>query len=456
VYKVAFITAKKRDPKYLFQTSGVDLSSLALEAYLSARGKNIETLVSEEVSDIIRYRPDLVAITATSENYPLAIRIAKSVKENTGARAVIGGAHISSLPSSIDPVFDAGVIGEGEETLLELVNFFSGNQKLDASIMSSIRGIVYRDKDDVFVTPPRSAISDLGLLPLPNRKKWVSKIGMAYLMTARGCNFRCTFCAACRFWGGGVRFFPVGHVISEIKDIAENFKPKAIRIFDDIFTLNKERVREIISRLKSEGLSHSISYICWSRADLIDEDYVKLLKEGNFVYVAFGVESASERIMKELKGEGMSLKKVERAIALLKGAGINVGLTFILGTPGEKDEDMQATYDFIARHKDEILDIELNPLIAFPGTPIWDEAKKGGLVSDDMDWERLSDTGVITTFDFNNYIYLNPAMPFDRFMAWIERFKLLYMEVMTKREVFEFRSKTFPSYIFPSRLKRLP
>lgn len=454
MYKVGLITAKKKGPAYLFQSSGVDLGIISLEAYLAEKCSDTEVLVTEEIEDLLKFKPDMTGVSATSENYPLAIKIANDVKSKCGSVAIIGGSHITTCPESLNPIFDLGVVGEGEDTFLEVLKLYKKGSPKQGDL-KNIPGIVFYDKKNLITTVPRPPIKDLDVLPMPNRKKWVQNIGMAYLMSARGCMYNCYFCAACKVWKG-LRFFSVEHVVNEIRDIADKFHPKAIRIFDDIFTVNKERVKNITSKMIDGGLTKHTRYFCWTRANLIDQEYVDLLKEANFIHVGFGVESASEKMMKRLKGDEVSLGAVQSAIDMLSKAGINIGLTFIIGTPGESVKDLDKLYAFIDKNAEKILDIEINPMLTFPGTPLWIYAKEKGFVSKDMDWDRLDDTAVLLTFNFDKYIYLNEdRVSRKTFFKYVEKLKDLYKKINLRPKNFEFMDKTFPIAVFPSRLNRL-
>lgn len=449
MYKVALITAKKSGPIYLIQRSGIDLGTLSLEAYLAEHANDIDVLVTEEIDDIATYRPDLVGISTTSENYGLAMRIAQQVRERCACQVVIGGAHITDCPESLSRDFDLGVRGEGEDTFLEVIQALKSGEPYQ-----DIEGIVYHGPKGPVLTPLRKPIADLGTLPLINRVKWVDKIGMAFLMTLRGCPFHCWFCAARENYTG-LRYFPVDHVIAELKDIVDHFHPQCIRIFDDVFNLRKDRVKEITSRMIAEGLTQDVSYVCWVRAELLDQEYVDLLKRANFIYVSFGVESADEVLMKKMKGGRIDLKSVQSAIDMLYNAGIEVGCTFIIGTPGETAKELDETYEFIEKNFDKLMDVEINPLIPMPSTPLWDYAAKKGYVSKDMDWERLSDTGYLVAFNYDNYLYMNEAMPKDEFFRYVEKFTDLFKRITLRPKNMEYGEKTWPIEEFPARLKRL-
>ncbi len=156
-----------------------------------------------------------------------------------------------------------------------------------------------------------------------------------------------------------------------------------------------------------------------------------------------------------MKGGRINQKAVQRAIDLLHDAGIKVGCTFIIGIPGETAKELDETYAFIEKNADKMLDVELNPLTPLPSTPLWDYAEEGGLVSANMDWEALSDTGVLLNYDFDNYIYLNDQMPRENFFRYVEKFKALFQQINLRPENSEFGEQTFPISLFPATLKRI-
>ncbi len=453
MFKVALMTVKKRDEHRVFENLSADVTSIALGTYLLREMLDVDLLVTDEVDDIIAFDPDLVGFSSASANYGMTISAAKRVKLVCDVPIIIGGSHITSLPESLDPIFDVAVVGEGEETLRDLVAFYL-DPKHDQKNLSKIRGLALWDGDRIVRTPKRPPIGDLGTLPIPDRRRWIDQIGMPYLMTMRGCPYNCYFCSSGQLYKN-VRYFPVDHVLEELHSIADDFQPHVIRFFDDIFTLDKDRVRSITERMIQEGLTKDIGYVCWTRADQIDEEYVEMLAKANFINAAFGVESASEKVMRRLKGGGVDLKKVQKGIDMIHRAGMQVSCTFIIGIPGETVKDLDANYAFIEKNADKLFDLEINPLMPYPGAPLWKDLEKRGLVSSNMDWDRLSDTGVPKGFDPESYIYLNDATPYDVFLDYVERFKVLFEKISYRERNIKSFQATYPSGFQVARLKRL-
>ncbi|MDY6966235.1 MAG: radical SAM protein [Halobacteriota archaeon] len=335
--------------------------------------------------EILSFRPDLVGITSVSQNFGIARNIA-SLCEGEDIPVIIGGPHISALPSQLSPGMDVGVIGEGERTVLEIIRFFE-EHGMDFGKIGDIDGIVYRDDGELKVTDTRKLIDPLDTIPLPARDLLNIRRGdRLHMFSSRGCPFRCRFCSSSRFWGS-VRFFSAGYVLDEIRYMIDKYHPPHIAFSDDLIIANKRRLREIADMIDEEGIGDEVSFSLKCRANLVNEEVVRLLKKMNVIEVGIGLESGSQKILNYLK-DGTTVEDNRTAIDLIKRYDILLSPTFILGSPSETKEDALETLDFIRRSKMD--QFNFFTLIPLPGTPVWDYAKERGLVSDDMDWSKLS------------------------------------------------------------------
>jgi radical SAM superfamily enzyme YgiQ (UPF0313 family) len=172
----------------------------------------------------------------------------------------------------------------------------------------------------------------------------------------------------------------------------ENYNVNSILFWDDLFIVDEERIKKIVNLLKKEKIYGKVKFSCQCRANLLNENVAELLKEMGVVVAGIGVESGCQRILRYLKGENVTIKDNVRAIKLLKKYGLGVFGYFIIGSPDETKEEMLETYRFIKNNPLDFVNIQV--LIPFPGTPVWEYAQKRGLVSNNMDWDRLS-------FNFN-------------------------------------------------------
>lgn len=207
-------------------------------------------------------------------------------------------------------------------------------------------------------------------------------------MTARGCPYSCVFCVSCRLFGHKVRFHSPTYVCDEMNHLIEKYRVEYLNIFDDIFHLNKKRLRKLVAEIRSHGIHEKVGFGIQAHAGLIDDESCKLMKAMNMVYLGFGFESASPRILAYLKNNVITVEQNQRAVDLARKHQIKVGSGFIYDVPGETPDDLKLTIDFITRNR---LDTwGLYHLTPYPGTPVWDEYLAKGHVSKDMDWSSLN------------------------------------------------------------------
>ena len=371
--------------------------------------KNIDsaeiTVIDSNFDDIFdrinEIKPDVIGLSAMTVEYSKAIETSKKIKKKYNAPLIIGGVHISTLPVSLDKVFALGIIGEGEETMLELVKLYEKKHMFSIKDMEKIRGIVYYAKGKIKTTEPRPLIKDLDDIPFPDKKyvhknyfkkriNFDKKLVTYPIMTSRGCPYRCLFCSTSRFWQT-IRFNSAEHVVAEIKDLVKNYSVERITVWDDLFTIKKERIERIIELLKKEKLLGKVAFECMARVNTITEDIYIVLKKMGVVFLNFGFESGNERILKMLKGGTVTIEQNKNAILLGKKYGFRVFGSLIFGSPTETLKDMDDTIKFIDfAVKNKIDGLWTFVMTPFPSTPIWEIAKKRSKVSDNMNWKLLS------------------------------------------------------------------
>jgi radical SAM superfamily enzyme YgiQ (UPF0313 family) len=348
-------------------------------------------LMKGELEDeLTAFKYHLVALSSVSVNYNYAMEYA-SIAKNFGVPVIIGGIHISAMPHCLTEDMDVGCIGEGEETFLELMRHYLKYDSFSKKDLREIKGIVFYDNGQLVKTTARPVPESMDQIPHPNR----SLTGYQRtdtMLTARGCPYRCVFCSVSRYWGK-VRFASSEYVLEEIGELVDN-GVKIIKIFDDLFTSNKKRLKEISESIIAKGYHRKVKFTCWCSANTITPDVAKALRDMSIIYVELGLESGCDRTLKYLKGKNFSVKQNSRAIKFLKDQGIRTNAYFIIGAPEETREEMLETYNFI---KSSALDtVTLNLLTPLPGTPIWNYAIEHKLVSDTMDWSRLDESVVLS------------------------------------------------------------
>jgi len=333
--------------------------------------------------ELEKFKPDLVSISSVTQNYNIAKNYAKITKKR-GIPVIIGGIHISLLPQTLDKNMDVGVIGEGEETIVFLIKLFiSGN--FNKKHLSKINGLVYWDGNMLKQTPKRELINPLDKVPFPARDL-LNISEFTHIFTSRGCPYKCCFCSSCRFWKT-VRFFSAKYVINEIEELIEKYHATKIVFMDDLFIADKKRLKELVSLIKKRGINKKVEFWIQVRANLVDEDTVKLLKIMNATNVTMGLETGCKKTLEFLKGKTVTIDQNKNAINLLNKYGFNIFSFFIIGSPKETKDEMLETLNFIKTNK--INTFKTFILTPLPATPMWKYAKKRGLVSDNMDWSKL-------------------------------------------------------------------
>jgi radical SAM superfamily enzyme YgiQ (UPF0313 family) len=295
------------------------------------------------------------------------------------------------------PCFDIGVIGEGEETLTELADRMDRGESV-----AEVHGTVQWRDGARRLTPPRPPIKlddyphlDYSSLGRRYFRKQVSPYFAdvcveGFVFSARGCPFKCSFCATTHFWNR-FRYFPVDWVIEEIKLLTQRGATH-IYFSDDLFAASKGRLAEILRRLKEERLDH-LNFAISANASMLDDETCALLKEMNVGFVFIGFESGDDRSLAYLKCGKNTVEMNRQAILRCAAHGLMCWGAVIVGLPGETEEAIRNTVEFLRwARRNGSYTIGVNTLIPFPGTAVWEEALKMGRVSVDMDFDRLRTT----------------------------------------------------------------
>ncbi len=334
--------------------------------------------------------PHLVGITATTPNIKNALEYAKLMKRLLpNSLTVIGGPHTTFMPIETlktCPSLDAVVIGEGEETMIELASEGS-NERL-----SEIKGIAYRDRNNnnIKINPPRPLIKDLDSIPFPARhlvpfeSYKTTQEKSSDMITSRGCIFSCKYCSSSLIMGRKFRTRSPENVVDEIEHLIDKYKLENIAFMDDTFMLNRRRANAIADEIQNRGLD--IGFVASSRVDMVNQKLLEKLKKSGLTTLYYGVESGSQRIL-DLMKKGITLKQAEDAVKSAKDAGLEVLTSFILGFPGETREEMDKTIDFSIKLNADYSQYSI--LTPFPGTPIYRELKKKKLI-DTENWNKYT------------------------------------------------------------------
>lgn len=340
-------------------------------------------------------KPDAVGISAFTYKYNSAILLAIEIKERFDVPVFIGGSHISLIPESLAPVFDFGVIGEGEQTMLEILDVLEGKKEL-----REVDGVVYHENNKLKVTKTRTLIEPLDNIPIPDRD-FASKdyflpvksfdgrnLVEGNMLTSRGCPYRCPFCASSRFWKT-LRMHSVERVVDEVTYLKEKYEVNCINVWDDFFTLSKKRVRGIVEGLKREHLTDDVEFRVQVRANTFDDEMASLLRTMNVKNLNFGFESGSPRMLKLIKKD-VTIEQIEDVVIRGKRYGMTVTGSLMFGIPSETIEDMKLTLKLIDyMHRHGVGCVWFYVATPYPATQFWDYAESKGRVFNNMDWDLL-------------------------------------------------------------------
>lgn len=372
------------DQVYNYPPLGISYLSSYAQSQLPDLEFVIKTSKDPDIIDTDHY--DMVGISSVSQFFNNALRIAEHYIAR-GIPTLIGGAHITLIPQSL-PAGGIAVIGEGERTLVELINFYREKGEFEYSDLENIAGLAFRDSmGNLTMTPARAPINPLDTIPLPDREALIiPERGTVYMFTSRGCPFKCAFCASTRIYDN-VRFFSADYVLNEIKTLIEQYNPLHIKFYDDLFIASKTRLRQIVEGIVKEGINKKVFFSLNATASMIDEETARLLRKMNVFTVGMGLESGNQEVLDYLKAGTASVDQNRAAVEILVRHGINPTATFIIGSPNEDRSRFNDTLSFIKNSK--LSRSYLYLLTPYPGTPVWDYAAEKGLVSEDMDWSLL-------------------------------------------------------------------
>ncbi|MFC1888875.1 B12-binding domain-containing radical SAM protein [Thermodesulfobacteriota bacterium] len=388
----------------------IPLSLCSLGAYLKSRGYRCGIVdldfagrVSPVLEEAVREaRPKVVGISAYTPNVGIAGEIATRVKEmDRKLQVVLGGFHASALPERTLREFqdiDTVVVGEGEETLKQLMSIL-----LDGGKPDKVRGVAYREGEGVCVNEVRPLIKNLDSLPFPDRglvpvTEYIPDPGNYFqlpssgILYSRGCPFKCTFCSKAVF-GNRIRYRSVEHFIAEVESCIDRYGIRDFRLEDEAPTVDVRRVialcKEIIQRRMR------ITWSCFSRVDTVDEEVLGLMKEAGCYHVTYGIESANQGTLEKI-GKRIDLGQAAAAVKLTKTLGIECKANFILGFPWETAADMRSIVHFAKRISPDLVTFNLfKPL---PGSALFNELEASGGLHH-TSWDDYFTTGESLLFD---------------------------------------------------------
>ncbi len=403
------------------------LAGRGYERFLHTLNDPRAPLWTEIEGTIARFRPSVVGITSKSQNYLSACAIARIAKRlDKEALVVVGGPHPSLAGTEVlkEAAIDVGVQGEGEETILEILDWVEGRRSLP-----SIRGIVLRDDGRAATNPPREPIEDLDGLPFPVLAARECLIdydqypleAFKYLFGVRGCPYACTFCGSRYIWGRNVRFRSARNIVAEMREIRK-LGIDYVHFDDDTFGVRKPFIRELCEEIKS-GCA-GLSWSCETHVRLVDDETVAMMKSAGCRSIQLGVESGNNEMLRRV-GKNITIEDAFCAARIIKKHGICLHAFFIVGFPLETEESLNDTILAIERlPADHVMYSIFTPYF---GTELFDWCKEQGILRD----------------DFNPFLhnhqspdnYFCPRIPEDVFKSRVRRLEKTLDRINSRRKL---------------------
>lgn len=352
---------------------------------------------------IVELRPRIVGVTAMSPGLREAYQVVQSVKARLpGATVVLGGSHATADPRIVDQMgLRYGFAGEVEASFGTFCEHVLGGSEPPADLP----GLVSEGR-----TNPAEPVANLDDLPFPLRPLlshggWhhVAHGGFATILASRGCPYDCAFCHHER----KMRCRSPENIVAEMEQVQQDHGCIRFEFVDEVFTVHRAWVAGICELLRRR--LPKITWTCETRVNLVDRELLQEMAASGCTGVAFGIESASNRVLAMLS-KRQRVEQCERALRLSEEVGIEPGGFLMLGLPGEAQEDIRATIRFaheVAKR------VTFSRTLVLPGTPLFDSAVAAGKVERDV-WQRFM-------LGLTKLPYYVPDGMTERQMAWIYR-----------------------------------
>lgn len=340
------------------------------------------------------FATEIVGFSATTPNISDVNAFSKKVKEfDPEIVTVIGGPHCAGEPIATLQMcrcIDVLVRGEGEMAMLDVVN---------GAPFESIGSLTYRKSDCSIVSnPDRPLIESLDTLPFPARdllemsyytrpSRFISRnfsLRTTHIFTARGCPYSCHYCAGPLIGRSMVRYHSPQRVVAEIEELIDKYSIEAVYFAEDMFLSNRNRVQEMTALFKQHDIHKKISWMAQISTNIVSRELLAMMKDAGCVHVEYGFESGSQRIL-DLMNKRTSVERNKEVAMLTRKSGLHFQGNFIVGYPGEREEDFKKTVFFIKEARSS--NVSLNIFMPLPGTEIYKKLKdEGRLLSN---WDDL-------------------------------------------------------------------
>jgi len=378
------------------------LGILYLASVLKERGVEVSVLdqpakgltTDETVNWVEKEKPDILGFSTFSSSGRTAAWISSKVKEKNPNILVVLGNHYATFNSKRIlrkyPSVDIIVRGEGENTVVDLVNSLQNEDNL-----KKVSGITFRYNKNIISTHDRPLIRDLDSLPFPDRKlidvdyhSFIAGANIApkkftSIVSSRGCVYRCRFCSCTSFARNKWRPRSIGNILEELHFLASEGYKQFVFV-DDSFTLNQKRVVKLCREIRKERIE--MDWICEGRVSNCSFEMLREIAKAGCKVLYLGIESANQRIL-DYYDKQITPQQSKDTVKAARKAEIDVIVgSFIVGAPDETKEEIQNTIEFAKRIPIDFP--QFNILGVFPGTDLWNDFEIKGFLDERKDyWE---------------------------------------------------------------------
>ena len=397
------------------------------------------------IERIVKNQYDIVGLSTYSTTRPHHAHYISSLRKKYKGLIIVGGPAVmkDSVDFWLDSGADIAVLGEGERTLLEIIERMESGKSIEG-----VAGTVVRNsKNETVWGPSRDflTIQELEALPYPAwNSYWIreytdhtiinAQLPTAGMITTRGCPYRCAFCGSPNFWKG-VRQRSVENVMGEIDWLVKNFRIRHIGFLDDIFGLKTKWVLDFCDQLKSRPyqLNWMICTHPLSFGTRRPEVY-RAMAEAGLNFISFGAQSANPRVLENINRNPKEIEALRENIPLCRELGIATTLTYIFGLPGDTPETADKAIRFVLDVKPTVADF--HPLWYFQGSELGDKYPNCDATpysfEDHKSWSRKA----------RQKFYLNPSIIFQ-FAKYILQHNPRYIGTLLR-----LMWDAFPEYVF--------
>lgn len=381
-------------PSYYKVMSQFPLGLGYLSATLTTQGikSEIIDLNMEEIDDatlenyFLCRKPSIIGLSSMSSNYKNAKHIASVAKRTLKKVYVVyGGIHASLVNFKI--LLDCNDIdfvltGEAEYSFLELSKKLLAGERID-----TVHGLYFRNGSSICSGPKAVYPRNLDELPLPAYETSYTSIKRYYsnfnskkrtmsMISSRGCPHNCPYCSTTEFHGRAYRARSIDSIMSEVDYLENKYGIEQILFVDDSFASNHSRLINVCDAIKTKH--PKLIWGCSCRLNDLNEENLKKMAQTGCRKIFIGIETLSEKLQKQIK-KTISLDKLKYVIDYSVKHDIHLTLAFMLGFPGETNEDRKTIIHFVDTNKNKVRDWRFSPLVVYPGTKFWKDCDKYGM-----------------------------------------------------------------------------